>query len=154
MKHLILIAGLAFSAQAMAISECAGRGSDGSFVMVHVETVGANGMPSEGEVSIEHEGNKFGYRFGKAEISQYFENDDVANASAIVGVVAFAEQDSPISIKYVGPNFADMDLKAVIDEGKAQGLQGNFVRVWKGPGHTATDQFEMPKVACSVWSNL
>lgn len=154
MKNLILVMTVAFSGHAMAVSECAGRSSDGSLVMVHINTAGPTGVPDQGEVSIEKGGNKFGYRFSRNEISQFFEYDDVAAGSSVVGLSAYVGKDSPISVKYVGPNFVDQDLKAVIDGGKANALTGGIMRVWKGPGYKPTDQYQVSKPACSVWSNL
>lgn len=154
MKKIILMAVLFCSSRAMAISECAGRASDGSFVTVHIETVSALGLPGEGTVTFEDEGNKFGYRLQGSEVAQYFEYDDVAKKEAVVGISAFVKKDFPIFIKYVGPNFIDMDLKAVVEQGLGQKLTGGIMRVWKGPGHSATDQVQVSRPVCQVWSNL
>jgi len=153
-KRLMLVAVLIFSARAMAVSECAGRASDGTFVLVQVDTTGPTGLAGQGQVSFEAGGNKFGYKFQPADVAQFFEYDDAATKTAMVGLSAYVKKDFPLFVKYDGPNFVDMDLKAVVDSGKAEGLTGGILRVWKGPGHAATDQFQISKPACSVWSNL
>lgn len=154
MRKMILMAMLIFSARAMAISECAGTANDGSFVTVHVETVSAMGLPGEGSVTFDDGGNKFGYHFAGSEVAQFFEYDDIAKKEAVVGVSAFVKKDFPIFVKYVGPNFIDMDLKAVVDQGQADKVTGGIMRVWKGPGHSATDQVQVSHPVCQVWSNL
>ncbi|WP_413944498.1 hypothetical protein [Bdellovibrio sp. HCB-162] len=154
MKYFFLLASLICSAKAFAVSECTGRASDNTWVTVHINTTGATGIPESGEVTFENEENKFGYRFTKEEITQFFEYDEPANNSAIVGLAAYAEKEFPISIKYNGPNFVDMDQKSVIEDGKTQPIKNNFLRVWKGPGHSATDQIQLNDIACSVWSNI
>ncbi len=153
MKLFTIFSILIVSIHAWANSECTGRASDGSYVTVHIETSGAVGAPDTGEVTIESGGNKYGYRFTKAEMPQYFEFDDVSDGSAIVGIAAYVENEYPVSVKYVGTNFVDMELKVVADDPAVKG-EGNFLRVWKGPRHAATDQYQITKIACSVWSNL
>lgn len=154
MKRLMLVAVLMFSARAMAVSECAGRAADGTFVLVQVQTTGAMGVAGEGQVSFEAGGNKFGYKFAAAEVAQFFEYDDAAAKSAMVGLSAYVKKDFPLFMKYDGPNFVDMDLKAVVDSGQGNTLNAGVMRVWKGPGHAATDQIQISKPVCSVWSNL
>ena len=141
------------SSHAFAMAECAGVADDGSFVTLQMTTVGATAKPDEGAVVIERGENKFGYHFKPNEISQYFEFDDQANNSAVVGIAAYVDNNDPVSVKYVGPNFVDMELKVVIASGKTNAVKGNFLRVWKGPGHAATDQYQLTNIACSVWSN-
>lgn len=155
MKKLMLATLLIlYSGHAMAISDCGGRTSDGSFVLIHINTTGARGNANQGEVVIERSGNRFGYRFQQSEIAQYFEFDGGSSADSVVGVTAYIANDNPLSVKYVGPNFVDMDLKSVIDSGGTDTLTGNVLRVWKGPGHNATDQYQITKPACSVWTNI
>lgn len=154
MKYLILFSSLIFSIQVWAVSECAGRTSEGSWVSVYVNTTGATGFPNEGEVVIENQENKFGYHFAHEEITQFFEYDEPANNSAMVGLAAYVNKESPVAIKYIGPNFVDMDLKSVLEADQAKAFKGNFLRVWKGPGHAANDQFQLTNVACSTWLNI
>ena len=139
----------------MAISECAGKAADGSWVSVVINTTGPTGIPDEGTVMIEKEGNKFGYKFGRSEITQFFENDDPSAQTAMVGLAAYVEQNNPVAIKYVGENFVDMDLKAVVEQGRnANQPKGNFMRVWRGPGYDANTQYQVTNLVCSVWTNL
>jgi hypothetical protein len=153
-KILILLAALIYSGAAMAISECAGKAADGSWVSVVVNTTGPTGIPDEGSVMIEKDGNKFGYKFARQDITQFFENDDISNNTAMVGLAAYVEQNNPVSIKYVGVNFVDMDLKAVVEQGQGIPTNGNFMRVWRGPGYDANSQYQLTSVVCSVWTNL
>jgi hypothetical protein len=153
-KYLILLASLNFSSLVWAVSECTGRTDNGSWVSVHINTSGATGFPDEGEVFIENAENKFGYHFSHEDISQFFEYDEPANNTAIVGLAAYVNKESPVAIKYMGPNFVDMDLKSVIEGEEARKAKGNFLRVWKGPGHASSDQFQMTNVACSTWPNI
>lgn len=145
---------MSFSSFAMAISECGGKTNDGSWVSVIINTTGPTGIPDEGIVTIEKEGNKFGYKFSREDITQFFENDDPSNGSAIVGLAAYVEKNNPVSIKYVGANFVDMDLKAVVEQGKGGDAQGNYMRIWRGPGYDANSQYQLKNVVCSVWTNL
>lgn len=154
MKYLILLASFVVSAHAGAVSECTGLSSDGSWVTVHINTTGATGVPDRGEVIFENAENKFGYRFSREDITQFFEYDEPANNTAIVGLSSYVNKEFPVAIKYNGPNFVDMDLKSVIKEGKARQIKGNFLRVWKGPGHSSDDQFQLTNAACSVWANI
>lgn len=154
MKYLILLSSLLFAGNALAVSECTGRSDDGRWVTVHVNTKGAKGLPDQGEVVVENEENKFGYRFGHEDIVQFFEYDETSNNSAMVGLVAYVNQEYPVAIKYIGPNFVDMDLKSVIEDGKGTESKGNFLRIWKGPGYAATDQFTLINVVCSTWTNI
>lgn len=154
MKHLILIAAFLVSGPAFAISECTGKTTDGSWITVQINTTGAMGVPEEGTVTIEKDENKFGYRFSHEDIVQYFENDDAANNLAMVGIAAYVKKESPVSVKYYGANFVDMDLKTVIQENKGGGTQGNFMRLWKGPGYDANNQYQLTNIACSVWGNI
>jgi hypothetical protein len=153
-KYLILLANLIFSIQVWAISECTGRNADGSWVTVHINTTGATGFPDQGEVVIENKENRFGYHFSHDEITQFFEYDEPANNSAMVGLAAYVNKESPVAVKYNGPNFVDMDLKSVIETDKAKLIKGNFLRIWKGPGHAANDQFQLTNIACSTWLNI
>jgi hypothetical protein len=127
---------------------------DGTWVTVHINTTGATGIPDQGEVSFEKEENKFGYRFSHEDIIQFFEYDEPANNTAMIGLAAYVAKESPIAVKYNGPNFVDMDLKTVINESQTKEVQGNFLRVWKGPGHSSDDQEQMTEVACSTWANI
>jgi hypothetical protein len=154
MKKMFLLAVLVFSARAMANVECAGTATDGSFVTVHLETVTAMGLAGEGVITFDDGSNKFGYHMVPAEVAQFFEYDDIAKKEAIVGISAFVKKDFPIFVKYVGPNFVDMDLKAAVDQGQADQLTGGIMRVWKGPGHSSTDQVQISHPVCQVWSNL
>lgn len=154
------VPGLAF-----ATAECTGSLNDGTFVTVVVSTEGATKAPSRGEVKIERAGNKFGYRFSAEEISQFFEVDEAETNTAMVGLSAFVSREYPISVRYSGPNYVDMDLRAVLTSGSASRAQAgtsrdqaahgprNRMRVWKGPGHEAKDQYVLTNPVCSVWSN-
>lgn len=138
----------------MAVTECSARASDGRWVTVTVETQGATGIPVEGEVVFVKDENKFGYRFTREDISQFFEYDEPADNTAMVGLFAYVQKEAPVSIKYNGPNFVDMDLKTVIMENKTQTMKNNFLRVWKGPGYASQDQLQLTSVACSTWPNI
>lgn len=154
MKYLTMITTLLVSMHAWGVSECGGRTSEGLWVTVYIHTTGPTGIPEQGEVKIENEDNKFGYRFSREDISQYFEYDEVSDNTAMIGLAAYVNKESPVSLKYNGPNFVDMDLKTVIQEEKVKGLQGNFLRLWKGPGHAANDQYQLTNLACSTWLNI
>ena len=135
-----------------AVAECTGQLPDGSYVTVTVTTKGATKAPYDAEVAIERGGNKFGYRFDASEIAQFFEFDDAKSNTAIVGLGAYVKREFPVSIQYSGPNFVDMDLKATIDAGGSR-VASNSMRVWKGPGYAADDQYVLPAPVCSVGSN-
>lgn len=154
MKFILLTATLIFSTHVLAVSDCGGRAQDGSFVTIHIETTGPTGVPSAGEVAIQKNGNKFGYRFGQTEIPQYFEFDDQTNNSATVGLAAYVQAESPVSMRYVGGNYADMDLQAVIADHQTRDIKGNWLRVWMGPGHASADQYQLTEIACSVYGGI
>ncbi len=154
MKFIILIAALIFSGHAFAVTDCGGRASDGAFVTVHIETTGPKGIASSGEVQIQKGGNKYGYRFGQADIAQFFEFDDQTNSSATIGLNAFANGEAPVSMRYVGTNYVDMDLQAVINDHQTRALSGNWFRVWTGPGRSPADQYQLTEIACSVYGGI
>ncbi len=143
------VPGLAF-----AVAECTGRMNDGTFVTVQVSTKGVTKSPDRGEVKIERGGNVFGYRFGAEEVAQFFEFDDVTANTAMVGISAYVKREFPVLVKYSGVNYADMDLRAVIEArgSKTNNASGNFLRVWKGPGHDVSDQYQVTDAVCSVSS--
>jgi len=144
------VPGLAFAAV-----ECTGRMNDGTFVTVLVATKGVTKSPDRGEVKIERGGNVFGYRFGAEEVAQFFEFDDVVANTAMVGISAYVKREFPVLVKYSGVNYADMDLRAVIEARGAKPnnkTTGNFLRVWKGPGHDVSDQYQVTDSICSVSS--
>jgi len=143
---------------AFAVAECTGRLGDGTFVTVQLATKGATKSPDRGEVRIERGGNSFGYRFGGSEVAQFFEFDDVASNTAMVGISAFVKREFPVTVKYSGQNYADMDLKAVLQARTPRSTDemnaaGNFLRVWKGPGYEGSDQYNLTDPVCSVSSN-
>lgn len=146
-----VLAALSFGQKALAVAECTGYHSQKGFVSIFIDTRGAMGTPESGEVSFEKDGNKFGYRFGKEDISQFFENDDLSTGQAIVGALVYVNRESPVSVRYVGPNFTDMDLKAVLSDKTTLKNPENVMRVWKGPGHISTEQFQITSVVCSVF---
>jgi hypothetical protein len=154
MKYLMVIGFLSFSNTALAMTECAARTSDDTLVKVKIVTSGPRGVAESGEVIFEKAGNRYGYRFQGDVISQFFEYDDLERNSAVVGLNAYYNLENPIQVKYVGPNFVDLDLKTVIADGSAPKGTGNVLRAWKGPGHSKTDQYQATQVACSVWANL
>jgi len=153
-KYILLFVGLSFSTHAFAVSECTGRTPDGTWVTVHINTTGAMGAPDQGEVSFEKEETKFGYRFSREDITQFFEYDEPSNNTAMIGLAAYVAKESPVAIKYNGPNFVDMDLKTVLDQNQTKDIKGNFLRVWKGPGHSSDDQVQILTIACSTWANI
>ncbi|MBC7370722.1 MAG: hypothetical protein H7326_04100 [Bdellovibrionaceae bacterium] len=154
MKYITLLVAMMFSGAAMAISECGGKSAGGSWVSVVINTTGPTGIPDEGTVTIEREGNKFGYKFVREDITQFFENEDPSTGTAMVGLAAYVEKNNPVSVRYVGENFVDMDLKAVVEQGKGADAKGNFMRIWRGPGYDANSQYQVTNVVCSVWTNL
>ncbi|MGE0525513.1 MAG: hypothetical protein AB7G93_06240 [Bdellovibrionales bacterium] len=163
MKYLMLLSVMMFSSHVFASAECAGIASSGELIKVRIDTTGLRGMPQGGEVTIVHNGNSFGYKFGGAEISQYFELDE---SETIVGIRAYLngekQLDNPLFVSYTGQNFADMDLGAVIEGAKSAAPQekeailreSNVLRVWKGTGFAATEQYQATGVVCAVWSSI
>lgn len=154
MKQMIWIAMMFSSLSAQAMTECAGRAADGTLVTVQVSTTGARGLPERGSVLFERSGNRFGYKFERNEISQFFEYDDTQNQFATVGLNAYVKQDAPLQVRYVDRNYVDLDLKAVVDDANFHSAPGNFLRVWKGSGYAAAEQYQITNFACSVWANL
>lgn len=140
------------SGAAFAAVECTGKLADGTFVTVLVSTKGATRVADRGEVQIEQRGNRFGYRFAAEEMAQFFENDDAETNLAMVGLGAYVGGEFPVAVKYQGTNFVDMDLRVVIDTGASQGLESarNFLRVWKGPGYSASEQYTVQNPVCSI----
>lgn len=143
-----------FSNRVLATSECTGRTQNREWVTVVVNTSGATGRPDRGEVIIEKDNNKYGYRFNQQDIAQFFEYDETANNTALVGLAAYVNNEYPVMIKYHGRNYIDMDHKTVIEESKSEIKADNFIRIWKGPGYPANDQFQLNKVVCSTWLNI
>lgn len=154
MKHLVLAGILGFSMHAAAITECAGIATDGSYVKVLMMTYGPRGEAFVGDVKIEREGNTFGYHIKAEEVSQFFEADGGAKGVTIAGLAAFVANENPVLIKYAGPNFVDMELKEIVKSEQMAKVLDSHMFVWKGPKYSSTEQYHVPKVACSVWPNI
>lgn len=145
---------LIYTSPAQASSDCYGQTTDGKAVTIHIETKGALSIPSRGEILFEDGQNHFGYQMSHEDISQYFEYDETSDGSAVVGLMAFSHGEAPVSIKYQGPNYKDMDLKVILAEGGANNLKSNFIRVWKGPGYDSASQYQITKIVCATWPDL
>lgn len=154
MRHLFLAGILASSMQAAAMVECAGFATDGSFVTLLVHTWGPKGVAGAGGVKIKTKDNEFGYRFEGKEISQFFEHDAGETGKSVVGLNAYVHGENPISLRYVGPNFVDFDLQTIVKNPPMELPTDGRMIVWKGPKYAATEQYNVPKFACSVWKNL
>jgi len=153
-KYILLIAPLLTATLSKASSECFGKTSDGKNLKVRIETFGAKGEVKFGEVIFEDGANHYGYQLSKQNITQYFEFDDVNDGSAVIGLVAYSGNSAPVSIKYVGPNFVDLDLKTVFEKSSADLIRGNFIRVWKGPGYEITNQVNLNRLVCATWPEI
>lgn len=142
--------------KAFAQVECAGSLKGGGLAKLYIHTKGATKSPDWAEVSIEKGGNKFGYRFPAAEISQFFEFDDAASNWATVGLGAYVSAEFPVVLKYDGPNYVDQDLGAVLETGAnipGENFRGhNFMNIWKGHGFKAEEQYKLENPVCSVGS--
>lgn len=150
MKQILAFLILGFIQQAASANvECTGVTRDRAYVTVRVGTTDATGAPAAGEVIMEKGGNKYGYRFAGAEVAQFFEDD--ADNRAIVGVVAYVEKEFPVSVKYVGTNHVDMDLKQILADESVPKSATNLLRIWRGPGYASTEQIVADKIVCSVW---
>lgn len=145
---------LSLPGTAFAVVECMGRTTDGDYITVKVNTKGAANTPHTAEVEIAKNGDRrsFGYRFGAEDISQFYESDNVAENSAMVGLNALYKKEAPVTIKYTGTNFVDQDLRAVIDSGGPFG-RGNEMTVWKGPNYAASQRYVLKQPVCSISSN-
>lgn len=135
--------------------ECTGKVGRDFFVTVRVATKGATKTPHQGEVMIEREGNRFGYRFSPESISQFFERDDAKKNLAMVGLSAFIGGEFPVLVNYAGKNYVDQEAKLVLEDlGPTPDDQmENSMMVWKGPGFSPSDAWKMNQVVCSVSSN-
>lgn len=132
--------------------ECGGQVEGGPFVVLHI-SVDQLGFAEQASVTFQEFGNKYGYRFLREDMPQFFEHDDMVNNKAIVGLMALVNRKFPVSVKYVGDNYADLDLRTSIEEGRGQAATlGNFMKVWKGPGHDASETYDFKNVLCSVWA--
>jgi hypothetical protein len=138
-----------------ATAECTGKVNRGTYVTVRVATKGATKTPHQGEVIIEREGNRFGYRFSPEAIAQFFERDEAKKNLAMVGLSAFIGGESPVQINYAGKNYVDQDAKLVLDDLTAMpsDQMENSMLIWKGPGFSSAEVWKMNQVVCSVLSN-
>jgi hypothetical protein len=150
MKTLIaLMIGL-FSVHASASSVCTGETFDGALVTIEIDSQAATAKPLGGTVSVESNGNRFGYPIEAGDIQQYFEQDDMSNDRAITGFWIFIKGQNPIFGSYVGANYADQDLRDVLKDPQRVKIESNQLKVWKGPGYGATDQYQFKDFVCSV----
>lgn len=135
--------------------ECTGKVAREFFVTVRVATKGATKTPHQGEVIIEREGNRFGYRFSPESISQFFERDDSKKNLALVGLSAFIGGEFPVLINYSGKNYVDQDSKLVLEDlaPTPEDQMENSMMIWKGPGFGPSETWKMNQVVCSVLSN-
>jgi hypothetical protein len=137
--------------QSQASSECYGQTRDGKEITVRTYTRDIKGTPEEGEVRIEDQGHHYGYRFSKADFVQYYEHEETGDQSAFIGMKVFVDASSPIELQYLGVNHTDMDLRTIYQQLPAATPKGNFLRVWRGPGHEASNQYQMTRIVCSTW---
>jgi hypothetical protein len=154
MSKVVLILSLLTSFSAAASMECTGRTADGKFVTVKVITTGVVGKPSEGSVSVFDGDNTFGYAFAPTDISQYYERALFSSEQTFVGLLAYTAGENPIDLYYNGVNFADQDIKSILQAPGRQKIQGSQMLVWKGPGNTSTEQYQMDDFACGVWAGI
>lgn len=154
LKTILLIATALSTTVARASSECYGKTNDGKGLTVRIETMGAKGAFTRGEIIFEDHGNRYGYQLSQEQITQYFEFDETSDGSAVVGLVAYAGSEGPVAIKYLGPNFVDLDLKTVLEKGTINDIKGNFLRAWKGPGYETTNQTNLTRVVCATWPEI
>ena len=68
--------------------------------------------------------------------------------------MAYAGSEGPVTIKYVGTNFVDMDLKTILEKGTVYDVKGNSMRAWKGPGYEPTNQVNLSRIACATWPEI
>jgi hypothetical protein len=151
---MIFLLGLLLHPEVNASSECLGKTSDGKTLSIRLETMGPKGAVTRGEIVFENQGNRYGYQLAKDEITQYFEFDEAGDNSAVVGLVAYAGGEGPVTIKYVGTNFVDMDLKTILESGVANNIRGNSMRVWRGPGYEPTNQVNISRIVCATWPEI
>ena len=150
MKALILATLLALPLPALATTECKGEHNDGHIITVRIDTVGTMGAVKGGEVVIElKDGTVRKYSVRGNEIPQFFEATSDNMETATVGLSAFVDGNFPVSIRYAGPNFEGNLKKHLLDPSRKK-VAGNLMRVWKGSGFNASEQFVFRDVICSV----
>lgn len=150
-----VVTGLVFlmGVQAHASMECMGKASDGNYVSVKVTTAGDHAKPLEGLVSVFDGQNTFGYPLNGQEIAQYYERTLFGSAQTFVGLVAYAESENPVDVYYSGANYADQDLRLVLDDPTRSKSVNSQMLAWKGPGYAATEQYQIEDIVCGVWAN-
>lgn len=158
MKKLILIIQLILlSNLAFADIECLGETArDKTFVTVHIENslvFGDNSRNQRGWVRISNETTRVEsqYFLQPEDISQFFEGLRGPQKSiAIVGLEAYSNLNSPITINYYGKNHNDRYLTEVMRDSSRVKDAGNKMIVWRGAGFASDDQYYFEDVVCSV----
>lgn len=155
MKTLTLTAILALvftGTAAHATTECAGETYGGLIAHIRIDTMGTMGAIQGAEVTFTPKDgqNVRRYSVKAAEIPQFFENVDGRDSErAFVGLSAYVEYESPISVRYVGTNY-ERDLTEVLRDPSRKKQPGNSFRVWKGPGFSSSEQHSFQDVVCGV----
>ena len=152
MKKLLILGMLLVPALAQARTECAGETYGGTLVRVAIETMGVMGSVKEGRVDIlsGRDGQTRSYAIRPDEVTQYFEFDNQeAQPRSVVGLAAFVNAENPVTIHYVGTNFARPVLD-VIRQPLRMKEPGNEMRVWKGPGYASDQQHQFTDVVCRI----
>lgn len=150
-----LMVGLIFSgAHSKASMECTGVTLDKSYVTVQISTQGPKAELLPGAVNVvDANGNRYGYRIEVGEVVQYFEQDLIRNSAAFVGLKAYILGDNPLELFYQGDNYADQDLKLILNDPNREKTTSGSFKIWRGPGYPSTQQFEILDFVCGVWAD-
>lgn len=147
---MFLLAALALTPSAQALTICAGETFGGTVVSVTVITAGATGTVQSGTVTIAPAAEApRSYEIKREEISQFFESQSEDGRRAVVGLAAYVNRDNPVSIRYSGANYQDNLLNVLRNPSRPK-ENGNEMRVWKGSGFPADQQHQFRDVVCQV----
>ena len=149
MRNLVVLFTLISGPMAYAHVDCAGEMNSGSIVHVAINTGGPMGVALGGFVSAKATDGKISqYAIKTGDIAQYFE-DSEDPANTWVGAQIYIDGANPVNLKYRGTNYLQRDLTEVLREKGRPKQAGNAMRVWKGPGYNAEEQYSFHDVVCS-----
>lgn len=147
----MLVSMLLFAGQVKAHVVCLAEPHKGVLLRVEINTLGTMGFPSNGEVSINENGNKTTYPISRKDISQFYETLHGKKLDRIsVGLGAYIKGDEMVSFYYHGKNFEDEQshLSNLRDKRRKKNPD-NKLSVWKGVPYGG--QYEASDFVCGVW---
>ncbi|MFN3453846.1 MAG: hypothetical protein ACK41T_02725 [Pseudobdellovibrio sp.] len=153
--YLSVLLSLITVSYAQAYSICAGETYEGTLVEIATNTTSTYGKAQDVIISIaQTDGKSRTYTLKTQEIAQYYEYYGNGDAPSIIGLNGYQNMNNPVYIRYIGTNWQDLNLIGILKNPERKKELNNEMRVWKGPGYKADQQYYFKDVVCSVISDI